>query len=116
MSKGYKFFWKGAEVARAVRAQAVRGLSDGADYLLDEANKDVPHDEGILQASGTVDVDDKRLEASVSYDTPYARRLHEHPEYRFHKGRSGKWLENALNNNSSKIRDWIAKSIERALK
>ena len=38
-----------------------------------------------------------RPEISISYDTPYAARLHEHPEYNFREGREGKWLENALN-------------------
>lgn len=58
---------------------------------------EVPHDEGTLQNSGTVE----RLKDGVvlGYHTPYAARLHEHPEYRFQKGRKGKYIEDPIRRN-----------------
>lgn len=58
---------------------------------------EVPHDEGTLQNSGTVEP----LKGGfvLGYHTPYAARLHEHPEYNFQKGRKGKYIEDPLNRN-----------------
>jgi hypothetical protein len=78
---------------RLVREGALEGLADALHYLLGEANKIVPLDESTLQSSGAVSVDNRQMVGVVSYDTPYAARLHEHPEYNFQRGREGKWLE-----------------------
>lgn len=77
-----------------------KALMDMADELLRVSTAEVPHDEGILQASGTVQPDGK--DVIVGYHTPYAARLHEHPEYKFQKGRKGKFLEDPLKHNLSK--------------
>ena len=58
---------------------------------------EVPHDKGTLQNSGTVD--EQGDDVVVGYHTPYAARLHEHPEYRFQKGRKGKYLEDPIKRN-----------------
>lgn len=58
---------------------------------------EVPHDKGTLQNSGLVEEVDGNV--VVGYHTPYAARLHEHPEYRFQKGRKGKYLEDPILNN-----------------
>jgi len=39
----------------------------------------------------------------VSYDTPYAARLHEHPEYNFQNGRQGKYLEEPAMQNRAEL-------------
>jgi hypothetical protein len=79
--------------ANLVREGALEGLNDALHYLLGESNKIVPLDESTLQSSGAVSVDRGSMKGVVSYDTPYAARLHEHPEYKFQRGREGKWLE-----------------------
>lgn len=68
-----------------------------ANELLRLSQFEVPHDKGTLQNSGTV-----QREANgwvVGYNTVYAARLHEHPEYNFQRGRKGKYLEDPLKRN-----------------
>jgi hypothetical protein len=76
---------------------------------LQESNKIVPHDEGTLERSGNTDVhvSTKGVDASVYYDTPYAVRLHEHPEYTFQNGRQGKWLESTIEKNQDKVKEYL---------
>ena len=67
------------------------------DELLRLSAREVPHDKGTLQNTGVSQPDgDDHI---VGYSTPYAARLHEHPEYRFGKGRKGKYLEDPLKMN-----------------
>lgn len=77
-----------------------KALMDIGDELLRISTAEVPHDQGILQASGTVQPEGN--DVVVGYHTPYAARLHEHPEYRFQKGRKGKYLEDPLKHNLTK--------------
>lgn len=58
----------------------------------------VPHDLGILQTSASnQDKDDKSV--TIGFNTEYAARLHEHPEYNFQKGRKAKYLEDPIKHN-----------------
>lgn len=59
---------------------------------------EVPHDEGSLQNSGTVEV--VNGDVVIGYHEPYAARLHEHPEYHFQKGRKGKYLTDPIIRNA----------------
>ncbi len=74
-----------------------RGFLACSGELLRLSTFEVPHDTGALQASGMADVDfpdgSKYPVGEVSFNTPYAWKVHEHPEYRFQKGRKGKYLE-----------------------
>jgi hypothetical protein len=58
------------------------------------SQKEVPHDKGTLQNSGYVNFafGGSKGDIVIGYNTPYAARLHEHPEYHFQKGRKGKYL------------------------
>lgn len=85
-----------ADKTDTIEAKALQVM---ADELLRISAREVPHDQGVLQATGTVEPDGKDL--LVGYHTPYAARLHEHPEYRFQKGRKGKYLEDPLKHNLS---------------
>ncbi len=85
--------------------------SDGATEqaarkLLEKSNKKVPYEFGELQGSSGV----KKYKSSVYiyYDTPYAVRLHEHPEYNFRGGRQGKWLERTMRDSIGEVLGWIA--------
>jgi hypothetical protein len=98
MAKGMK--WKANINPRAkdiLSGAAARGLALAAEHILGEANKNVPHEEGTLERSGTTSVDPGKLTAAVSYDTPYAVRQHEDMNLRHNDGRTAKWLENAMN-------------------
>lgn len=110
-----RLIWHGNAVSGAVRKAAAAGLLAGAEHLLEEANRTVPLEEGTLARSGTTSVDAGQLTAAVAYDTPYARRLHEHPEYQFQHGRRGKWLELTARERSQAVRDFIAAKVRGAL-
>jgi len=68
--------------------------------LLRLSSYEVPHDKGMLQSSGGYE-QVSQDEWLVGYNKVYAARLHEHPEYRFQKGRKGKYLEDPLKHNLS---------------
>jgi hypothetical protein len=80
----------------------------GAEVLLTESIKSSPHDEGILDQSAKTSGDFAKMTTVVSYDTPYAVRLHEHPEYNFQGKGRGKWLEKTLQEEKSMLTALIA--------
>lgn len=101
----------------AINDGAEKGMRLVVEFLLTEANKQVPHDEGTLERSGDtgVAVDGSTVRGSVSYDTPYAVRQHEDMGLHHHgKGRS-KWLENAMAENADTVRAILANSIREGL-
>lgn len=112
-------------VSDQVKGAAMKALKEAGEVLLEEANRRVPHDTGMLQDSGTpgraptaLTEEQKADSLSVycSYNTPYAVRLHEHPEFHFRNGREGKWLENALKDRQSDLIEHVAEAIREALK
>lgn len=116
-----RFRWFGRDVQRRITKAERNALTDAAEYLLGESDKTVPHDEGTLQSSGTVSpVDPVNKSIAVSYGSgpsaAYAVRLHEHPEYRFQKGRRGKWLELTMKEQRGQIREIMAGRIRDGLK
>jgi hypothetical protein len=80
-----------------LNGSANRGVALAAEHLLGVANEKVPIEESILLKSGTVSTDPDNFAAAVSYSTPYAQRQHEDMHLRHDKGRTAKWLENAMN-------------------
>jgi len=80
-----------------------KALMEMGDELLRLSSFEVPHDTGFLQSTGTSQSSGQDWE--VGYHTKYAARLHEHPEYKFQKGRKGKYLEDPLKNN---LKKWLA--------
>lgn len=102
---GTYLLWRGAYVRERTERTAQAALRDFGERLLDKANEHVPFDIGTLKDSGKVTVLQARTatgqftsgaEVAVSYDTPYAVRLHEHPEYNFQPPGEGKWLAKAM--------------------
>ena len=59
------------KVAPELHDSAARGLSIAAEHILGEARKLVPIEEATLERSGATSVDEGRLVAAVSFDTPY---------------------------------------------
>jgi len=108
--------WNGDELRENVRKAAARALRDGAEHLLTEANKTVPIETGELMRSGAPDVDDKALEATVSYDVPYAVPQHERTDFRHDPGRRAKWLELTLDEERARIQRYIEDKIRAALR
>jgi hypothetical protein len=87
-----------------------------AGEILRLSTKEVPHDKGMLQDSGTygADVGDDKG-AFVGYDSVYAAHLHEHPQYHFQKGRKGKFLEDPMKNNTDHINGWMGQKYQEML-
>ncbi|MEU8950898.1 hypothetical protein [Streptomyces sp. NPDC048489] len=108
--------WNGDTALAAIRAGALRGVRLGAEHLLEVSRQRVPIEEGTLERSGVVSVDEGDLTAAVSYDTPYAVRQHEELDYRHDTGREAKYLEKPLREESDTIQDIIAAEVRRSLR
>lgn len=85
---------------RALDRGAQKGTLDAAFEAMRLSQLEVPHDEGTLQNSGTVEAMPNG-DIVLGYHTPYAARLHEHPEYRFQRGRKGKYISDPINRNAA---------------
>ncbi len=104
--------WNGKEIKKMLEGAGQKALFEGGQFILQESNKRVPHDEGTLQASGETSQNASRGEVVVSYDTPYALRWHEEPA-NFQKGRQHKYLESTLNDKSNDLLNHIAQGIKK---
>ncbi len=97
-----------------IEAAFTDGLGKAAETLLGDANTTVPHDEGILESSGTWTARD--LQAAVGYNTPYAVRQHEEVDY-VHPGKGRHhWLEYTLAERSDVYQRQIADHIGERLR
>ena len=98
------------EVARIrYTVAANQALTRGAGLILQKSNEIVPFDEGILEASGMVDVDAMAGKATVSYDTPYAVAQHENTEYNHDFGRKAKYLQSTMDEHGDEALDLMAR-------
>lgn len=93
--------WYPEAMLRDVDRLAGDSEEAGAQRLLDAANERVPYASGDLLDSGTI----TRTEdgAVVSYSVPYAPILRAHPDWDFQGGRSGRWLDEAVEENGEAI-------------
>ncbi|WP_439675999.1 hypothetical protein [Embleya sp. MST-111070] len=108
--------WTGAAALAGTREGAARGLRVAAEHVLGESRKLVPLDEGTLERSGAAVVDDAELTAAVSYDTPYAVRVHEDMTARHAPGRQAKYLEQPLAEQAPVVAALIAAEVRRSLR
>lgn len=102
-----------AEVTAEIEERITLGKNRAAEAALVDSLEEVPVDLGTLRSSGTVELADGIDDpAMVVYDTPYAARLHEHPEYEFSQeanpGAKGKYLEDPVIANRAKYAAIIA--------
>lgn len=94
-------------------------LDVGAERLLARSVERSPWDEGTLANAHSVERATSPDEgAAVVADTPYAARLHEHPEYNFatdaNPNAQGKWVENAALEHKDEIGEVIAAELRRS--
>jgi hypothetical protein len=99
------------EVAPALHAAAMRGVTIAAEHILGEAKKIVPIEEHILEQSGNVSTDENSLRASIYFDTPYAVPVHEIMTARHDEGRTAKFLEIPFTGEVDTAREIIAQAI-----
>jgi len=106
-----KVDWNGKQVSDAMKKGGLKGLKDAAEFLLDEALRLVPIDDGTLANSGNTSVDEGSMTAAVYFDTPYAVRQHEDLTLSHNNGRQAKYLENPAKENRGKLAKIVADSI-----
>jgi hypothetical protein len=106
---GFKVNLDLGSVAVAVTAGGEAGVRSAVEFLLTEANKTVPHDEGTLERSGTATVDG--LRGAVAYDTKYAAKQHEDMTAHHDGKGQPKWLENTLTGEAKTVGQIIATAI-----
>lgn len=102
---------KSKEFVVKMEKASYQGARDVASEILRLSTFEVPHDKGLLQASGNVN-DNNPKDIIVGYHKVYAARLHEHPEYHFQKGRKGKYLEDPIKKNLHIFIKYIADPIK----
>lgn len=100
-----------------IAARLISGENKAAERGLALARELVPFDNGDLSGSGTVEpAVDAEEGAGIVFDTPYAKRLHEHPEYNFSKDSNpnaqGKYLEDAVVKNKKELGDIIRNEVQ----
>lgn len=83
---------------KAIDRGTKKSVLDAALEAMRLSQLEVPHDVGTLANSGTVE-DMPNGDVVLGYHMTYAARLHEHPEYRFQKGRKGKYIEDPISRN-----------------
>ncbi len=115
MTMTVKTEWHGPVVTERERVGAAKGLFLAAENILEMATRIVPLNEGTLERSGAASVDEAKLVAAVSYDTPYAVRQHEELDYNHPNGRQSKYLETPFNEAAETTRMLIAREIAQSL-
>ena len=104
--------WTGDAQRAIVRQATEAALKDGAEYLLEEANRTIPHDTGTMMRTGattTLSWD----EQAIHYDTPYALRQHEDTRLRHLPGRRARWLALTLEEQTDRIVDFLTDRLRR---
>lgn len=104
-----EFNKKIGQYSKLINERTRKAVKDIAHEILRLSQLEVPHDKGTLQNSGHVE--SRRNEEIVGYNTVYAARLHEHPEYRFRKGRKGKYLEDPIKANLRIFRGYMLEAM-----
>lgn len=116
MPQTYTLQWDGDRILDAIRESAGQGVGLAAEHLLGVSRESVPIEEGTLERSGVATVDPGRMQAAVSYDTPYAVRQHEDLAAEHDPGRGAKYLEEPANNERDTMSEIIAAQIRRGMR
>lgn len=92
-----KLVWNDSKSIQLAKDGAFEGLIAFGEILLDASQAIAPVDEGTLETSAQLSSDKALMKAVVSYDTEYAARQHEDPDYTHQAGKQWKYLENPAN-------------------
>lgn len=93
-----------------------QALWEGVVIIGNEAEKQVPFDKGTLRDSWKTEKLTGEIGYELGFHTPYAARLHEHPEYHFQNGRKAKYLEDPVKTNAGDWQGRIASKLTEELK
>ena len=134
--------WRIKEAVKIAEEAALKALRTGAEAILTEAINEAPIETGTLRRSGTVTVgalpdgaqvyeaaesgnemkdafpgkSGKEKAVYISFNTPYARRMHEDLGYTPKRGGGPKYLESPFNANKAKVLKHAEKQIKKALR
>lgn len=103
------------DLTQASQEGAARALALAGEFVLGESNRIIPLEEGTLESTGGVGVDEANLQANVSYTSVYAARQHEELTWRHDPGREAKFLEKAAERNQQQVGQIIAQALREAL-
>lgn len=92
-------------------SRAEQALNDLGNNILRESRDIAPIDTGLLRKTSK-NTKTGKLERTISYNTPYAVRMHEHPEYNFQSPGEGKYLEKPIMQHKSTMLRDLQKKIE----
>lgn len=90
-----------------VELNTKKAINDIATEVLRLSQFEVPHNIGTLQNSGHVEPGDNENEKIVGYNTVYAAKLHENPQFNFQAGRKGKYLEDPIRVNLETFQNYF---------
>lgn len=113
MAQSTSFRWEGRAWLARTQRNAKVGTQKGLEHVLGEAKKIVPLDEGPLERSGKVVMNEGDIGGAIIFDTPYAVVQHENLSYRHLPGRTAKYLEGPMNREASVVLAIIAAEIRR---
>jgi hypothetical protein len=105
-----------AEIGRSLGPRLAHGENLAAERGAALAVDLSPWDQGTLAGAHMVEpAIDPDEGAAVVVDTPYAARLHEHPEYNFstdaNPNAQGKWVETAIIGHADELGAIIVKAV-----
>lgn len=110
--------WYGDKAKQIAYNAGVKALQICAADLQGKSSRQAPIDTGDLRANCSISPlkqSGHKVSLNVGYDLPYARRQHEHLEYRHPKGGKAKYLEDPFNENKTKYDSYIKEAVKKAL-
>lgn len=99
-----------------IEKNALKGLKKLGEVILDESQKLVPVDTGVLKDSGTVQSNKREQSVTISYNTPYARKQHEDNTLNHPKGGQAKYLERPFDEKSGEAESYIVDELQKILR
>jgi len=134
--------WRIKEAVKIAEEAGLKALRTGAEAILTEAIDEAPVETGTLRRSGTVTVGKlpdgeqvyeaaesgtemkdaysnaigKEKAVYISFNTPYARRMHEDLGYTPKRGGGPKYLETPFNANKDKVLKMAETKVKKALR
>ena len=114
-SDGFKIqrvVWDDALAQRAAHEGIIDGIEASALVITAASSQIIPHLSGYLEGSGGIDIAENLETGTIYYDTPYAARLHQHPEYDFRGGKRGKFLQSTMSGSRRKVLDMFGNGLK----
>ena len=101
--------WDPAPALEAADRLGRDALERAGERLLESAGRRVPYRTGALAGSASIAAEDDGV--AIGYAAAHARVIHAHPEWQFAGGRSGHWIEEALEAEADATGQLIADTI-----